>query len=254
MALRARSSILYGYEVTPLRSSLDFQIAPGGPILQATLNVGFYSLTSLLTEVVRAIQSVDGVNTYTATADRTVAGGTQNRVNISTNGSYLSLKFGTGPRVSSSCAPLLGFNLVDLTGATSYTSQNTSGIQFSPSEVGYNFLSPNEYKKVFGSKNVSASGKKETIVWNIQQFLQVQFKYEPQSFVTNTWTPFMQWAIQQRLFDFTPEITSPTIFYSVTLESTSGDSNGMSYKFTEMLPQFPFLFDIGLMILRVDVP
>src|SRR5437868_3980949 len=112
MALKSRSLFLYGFQVTELNRSIDFKDTSGGPELSATLTIGFYSLTSLMAEIKRAMQAVSGA-IYTVTADRTYLSGTENRVTISTSGTYLSILFQTGTRAASSCASLIGFNGTD---------------------------------------------------------------------------------------------------------------------------------------------
>src|SRR5260221_8973773 len=182
MALANKSLILCNYQVTVFIASIDVVGASGGPTLMATVRLGFYSLSDILSEIVRAMNAADPANAYSATGNRTVAGGFQNLVTISTSGSFLSLLFGSGPRNGSSIAALIGFAAIDRTGATSYLGNTTTGTNLQPTLIGYNFLSPEFYQKVFGSVNVSASGLKEAIVFNLQQFLQVQFKYESKAF------------------------------------------------------------------------
>lgn len=219
----------------------------------ATLNLGYYSLTALLLEVARAMNAADPVHSYLATANRTISGGTQNRITIATTGPFLSLLFGTGPRVASSTGPLLGFAAVDRTGSTSYTGTLSSGSSILTEYAGYNYLSPDFIKSNFGAISVSASGDKESISWSIQSFIQVEFKYEPESKVVVEWMPFMTWAIQQKLFEFTPNVSSPSVFYEVTLESTSADGKGLAYMFKEQLPEFPFNYATGAMKFRQKV-
>jgi hypothetical protein len=253
MALRNKSLFLYGYEITELNSSLDFKNTSGGSTLLATLNLGFYSLTALMIEIQRAMQVADPDNNYSITANRNVAGGLENRVTIATTtGTYLDLLFGSGPRVSSSIASLIGFQNSDQTGALTYTGTSTSGIRLIPTFVGYNYLSSTKHQQVFGNVNVSASGKKEAIIHAIQKFWQVQFKYEPESFVDSSWVPFLQWAIAQKLLEFTPDITNPNVFFEGTLEKTQADGKGLAYNIREQIPQFPGLFDIGLLTFRVN--
>lgn len=251
MALTAKSLILYGLQVTDDNSSIDFKAAALGPTLMATLRLGYYSLTDLMTEIARAMNAADVLNSYTCTANRTVSGGLQNRVTISTSGAFLSLLFASGPRTASTTAPLIGFLVVDRTGSTSYTGTSSAGTALIPEFKGYNFLSPDFEKKVFGSVNVSASGLKEAIVFAIQQFLEVEYRYEPKAKVVAEWVPFWEWAIQQRPYDFTPEVSSPTVFYSVTLESTTGDGKGLGYKMSEQLPKFPDHYQTGPLKMRV---
>lgn len=250
MALQAKSLFLYGFEVTELNRSIDFVRVGAGPELQATLTLGFYSLTSLATEIVRAMQAVDSINLYTVTIDRSISGGTENRVTIATDGAYLDLLFATGTRAASSVASLIGFPATDQTGSTSYAGTSTAGTALIPTEIGYNYLSPDHMRKINGSVNVSTSGLKEAIVFQIQKFWQAQFKYEPEATVVTDWRDLMTWMIQQRRIEFTPEITSPATFFEGTLESSGADPKGLAYNFKEMLPQFPFFYDVGLMKFR----
>ncbi len=253
MALKTKSMFLYGLQITTDNSSIDFKTSAGGSVLQATLDLGFYSLTDLMAQIKSAMEAVDLVNTYTVTADRTYSGGTQNRITISTSGSYLSLLFGSGPRVASSVAPLIGFPTSDFTGATSYTGTSSAGTVLIPALTGYNWIPPTQYRKVFGSLNVSATGEKEAIVFQIQEFFQVQFKYEPQATIELTWPNLMNWLIQQRPLEFTPEITSPSVFYNCTLEKTGADGKGLGFQMKEMLPQFPNLWDTGMLTFRKKI-
>jgi hypothetical protein len=135
MALEKRSLFLYGFEIKDTNSSLDFKNAALGSEIQATLKYGFYSLNSLMEEIARAMNEADPSNTYSFSIDRTQAGGTENRVTISTNGAFLTLLFGTGTRVASSIASTIGFLAVDQTGATSYEGVTSAGNSLMPELV-----------------------------------------------------------------------------------------------------------------------
>ena len=251
MALSSRSTILYGYQVTENNRSIDFKgaVTDMTPRL-ATLRLGFYSLTSLMTEIVRAMTEVDATRVYTVTANRSIAGGTQNRITISSSGTFFQILFATGPRAASSVATLIGFVPVDKTGATTYTGNSSTGIQFTSTYPAYTYLGPDYYQKVFGSVNVSASGQKEAIVFNIQNFIQAEFKYEKKAEIEANWVPFFQWAIQQKRFEFVPEISSPSVFYEVTLEKTGADGKGLAFTLQEMLPDFPNVYKTGQIVMR----
>lgn len=252
MALRSRSLFLYGFEVTENNRSVDFQAAPAGPELNATLRLGFYSLTALLAEMKFQMESVDPAdNTYTFVVDRTVSAGTQNRINISTDFTFLSINFATGSRATTSVASLIAF-VGDQTGATSYSNSASAGFTLLTEREGYNYLSPDFGRDIFGSVNISASGIKEAIVHSIQKFWQVQFKFIPEAKHISEWLPLMEWLIQQKLFEFTPEVTVPGTFFEGTLESTPASGKGLGFRHTEMLPAFPFFYDTGLMRFRVN--
>lgn len=253
MALTSKSLFLYGLQVTTTNRSIDFKTSPGGPQINATLSLGFYSLTDLMAEIKNAMESADPYNTYTITANRTYSGGTQNRVTIATSGSYLSLLFGTGTRAASTAAPLIGFLTADQTGATSYTGTLSAGTVVQSTLFGYNYISTNQFKKVFGSLNVSTTGQKEAIVFQVQEFFEVQFKYEPLTKVELEWAPLLTWMIQQKPLEFTPEVSNPNFFYVCTLEKTSADGKGLGYHLKEMLPNFPNLYDTGKLTFRKKV-
>ncbi len=249
MALTAKSLFLYNFEVTLSNRSIDFVAVGAGPTLLATLTLGFYSLGSLLVEVKRAMEAVDTANTYSITADRTVAAGLENRVSIATSGGFLSILFATGPRSVTAADTLLGFS-GDQTGSTSYTGTSSAGTVLVSELVGYSFTPPEMENQIFGNVNISTSGKKEAIVFSLQRFFQVNFKYEPTAKVVAEWFPLNVWMIQQRLIEFTPEVTSPTVFIEATLESHVGNNKGLGFKMKEMLPEFPEMWTTGLMKFR----
>lgn len=250
MSTTSQSLFLYSYEVTQFNSSIDFRAVAFGPILTATLQFGSYSATQLLEKVKASMEAVDPLNIYSASIDRTTLGGTENRITISTNGAYLDLLWLTGPRNFSSACTLLGFNQVDNTGATSYTGNFSSGIILIPDYFAYSYLGPDFMRTVFGAKSITASGIKETIVWQVQKFFQAEFKHQPYNKVVTEWTDFLTWAIQQKPFEFTPEISSPSVFYQATLETTGADGNGMGFSMAEELPEMPFLYRTGTMKFR----
>ncbi len=251
MALRAKSLFLYGFEITKLNSSLDFRSVSGGPIKLATLRIGFYSLTGLMKEIKRAMEAADPVHIYTITADRTINSGTENRVRISTNGIYLDLLFAGGPRVASSVGPLIGFPVSDLSGATFYVGTSSAGIALIPEFTAYNYTAPTMMRTVFGAVNIATDGTKEAIVWQVQKFFEMSFKYEPEAKVVTEWTDFLTWAVQQKSLEFTPEITSPSLFFDCTLEQTPEDGKGLAFKMKEQLPDFPFNYQTGMLKFRV---
>lgn len=251
MALKAKSLFLFGFKVTENNRALNFRSVNAGPILTVYLTLGYYNLTQLMSEIKRVMEAADPTRIYAISADRSISGGTQNRVTIATNGAYLDLLFGTGPNALSSIRTLIGFAQIDRTGSLSYQGTLTAGSSLVPDYVGYNFLPPQAYKKVFGSVNVSASGEKESVVFNIQQFVQVEFRHEPEAKVITEWELLWDWLIQQRPFEFTPEVSTHGLFHQVTLESTSADGKGLAYKMTEQLPEFPFRYTSGPMVFRL---
>lgn len=250
MALSAKSLFLYGIEITAENESLDFRAVSLETPREATLRRGSYSLTELGEEIIRAMQVVDTGNNYYVLIDRDVSGGTQNRVTIGTDGAFLELLFSSGPRAASSVAPVIGFAAVDQTGGTSYQGTLSAGTSLIPDLIGYNYLSPDFDQRNFGAVNLSASGEKEAIVFQIQQFWQVHFKYISATKWVDEWRPLLAWLIQQRPIEFIPEISDPAVYFDGTMESTQADGRGVAFKGREMLPQFPNTYDAGIMRFR----
>lgn len=250
MALSARSLFLFDYEVTALNQSLDFKAAFGGPEINATLNLGFYSASSLADEIERAMKDADPANSYTVTVNRNIMGGLENRITISTTGTFLSILFATGTNTNTNVSSLIGFNPVDYTGSTAYTGSQTTGTTLLTDQIGYGYLDDRNQAKVFGAVNVSAAGVKEAVVFNIQKFVDVDFQYEPKSKLAQ-WQAFFYWAIQQRPFDFTPEITLPDTLFQVTLERTEYESKGLGFRMREMRPNFPNFYQTGPLMFRI---
>lgn len=251
MALRSKSLFLYGLEVRDDNQNLPFKAAMGGPQLNAILAAGYYSLSDLLIEIATKMRVADPANIYTVTVDRTVNGGTENRITIATNGVYLDLLFATGTLATTSCRDLIGFGIFDYTGATSYQNGNTSGETVVPDWWGKGYQPPELFRKNFGTVNVSTNGTKESVTWTVQEFIMVEFEHEPQAKALSEWPALINWMIQQKPFDFTPEVSNPNVVYSVTLEKSPEDSKGLGFHMKEQVPSKPFLYTTGSLTFRV---
>lgn len=250
MALSSKSLFVYGLTVTTLNQNIDFKISSGGSTLTAQIALGFYSPQSLAQAIGFALQTQDSTNIYTVSVATNIAGGTQNRITISTNGTYLSLLFASGPNATTSAASLMGFNSTDYTGATTYTGSQSTGISLIPDYIGYNYLDEKNIKEVFGAVNVAASGLKEAVTFNTQTFIQVEYMYEAKANLT-AWSNLWTWMIAQKTFDFIPEISNATTVYTVTLETTEANNKGLGYMMKEMLPDFPNFYRTGNLKLRI---
>lgn len=250
MALKAQSLFLYGYVVDVTNQYIDWKDSSSNSF-SATVPFGNYSLQDLCLAISVVMNASDPVHIYTVAATRTFSGGLQNRVTISTTDTGMDLLFGTGPHVSASIAPLIGFAAVDRTPNPTYTGTLTTGTALVTTMAGYNYSGPARDQKVFGSVSVSTSGRKEAIIFQIQQFVSVNFKYEPEAIIDSSWQPFMVWAIQQKAFEFTPEYTNPTVVYNVTLEQTPQNAQGLAFQMVEQISEFPFVYTTGDIRMRI---
>lgn len=256
MAQNDRALFLYGCDVTQFNKYINFKSAALGSELTATLTVGNYTATELLFEIKKQLELADGVNTYTVSINRNVSGALENRVSIISSGSYFDLLFSTGTNAGNSVADLLGFDLVDYTGLTTYSGFKSMGKILIPEFPTYNYLSPDLFIMQDGVKNVSAAGIKETLVFAKMQFIQGQWKWIT-NFSNRTqlteWKDFLQYATKQKKFEISTSIfENYDLFYQVTLESTDSDSNGMGYKLTQMLgPGLYRFYETGMLKFRV---
>jgi hypothetical protein len=253
MALKNQSLMLYGYSVDTTNQFVDFVSVNAGPTLTATVPIGTYSLTAYMAALASAFAAADPANTYTVTANRTIAGNTQNRIIVASSGAFFSILFATGPNAAASAAITMGFLANDYTGATTYTGAVSTGTAVIPLLTGYGWVSPNRWQKAFGNVNVSATGVKEAIVFQIQKFFEVEFQHEPESIIDTVWQPWFQWAIQQQDFEFQADITDPTTLYQCTLEATEEAGDGLGFKMMEMLPEKPGLYQTGKLQFRVTL-
>lgn len=252
MALEGKSLFLYGFEVHDENKSIDFRVASDGGELTAELTTGFYSLSLLLLEVERALEAADPDNVYPCDANRGIDSGLGNRVIINSSSAYFDLLFGSGTSSDTSAYSLLGYAPCDYTGSTFYQNEETIGTFLIPELVGYNFLPPENFTTHEGVVTVAASGEKEAIIFSTQRFIDVAFKYEPEAKVITEWADFWTWSTQIKPFDFTPDYeNSPCDVSSVTIERLSGNSSGLGWKMTEMLPNFPFMYQTGLITMRL---
>lgn len=256
MSQKDKALFLYGFDVTSINRYINFKKSSGGPELTGILAIGNYTPTEFFKEVKRAMDTADGVNKYIVAIDRTINAGTTNRVTISTNGSYLKILFLTGSSALNSIKTLLGADAFDYTGSLTYTFSNPSGVVLYPDFATYDYLGPDNYVTNDGSKNISAAGIKETLVFAQMNFFQGQWKYITDFGVSTQltqWQKFLKYATRQLKFEFTPSTAEdPTVVYQCTLESTPADGNGMGFKMVQMRGDGLFRFyDTGVLKFRV---
>lgn len=217
----------------------------------ATLQLGYYTPSSLAIEIDRAMSAADTVSNFTVSITRTSNAA---KITITSSSGYLKLLFLSGPRTASNVALAAGFLVQDYESLTgSIAGPNTAGYVLETEYAAYNYLSPEMVRNVFGVVNVSASGDKEAVVWSTQKYFQFEFRYEPEAKVMTDWRDFLTWCILQRPIECIPDQTLPATFYEATLETTDADGKGLAYKMIEMLPDFPFNYRTGTLKFRQKV-
>jgi hypothetical protein len=206
-----QSSLNYGIEVTANNRSIDFKTTAMGPERQATLKVGLYSIASFGNELKRAMTLADPNYVYTFSVDRTISGGTSNRVIIGANSPIFSLLFGTGTRNASSAASLMGYSATDKTGALSYQSQGAMGSIFLPTYPPQDFQPLGSIYDSKRSVNDSTSGRIETVSFTAFRNFEMRFKWILEG--SSEYTSFNQfhiWLLRGGPVEFIPDITDPS--------------------------------------------
>lgn len=247
MALKAPSLFHFGLQITETNRYLNFSAGAGE--FTAVLTLGYYSLTQLVMELKRALEEADLDNTYSVTVDRTVNLGMENRITIASSAGSFEILFNSGSNSGNDPSQLLGFDQVDYTGSTSYTTNRSSGKVLITNRSGNDWISPEASRRVQAAINEAASGLTEILVYSSVKLFQVHFPWIPENELS-LWVELLDWISNKRTVDFTPEITTPNIFYHSILESTAQDSNGLSFSFKET-PKGTGLYDVGLLKFRV---
>ena len=237
MTIETRSSWIYGYTITDSNRSLDFD--EGGGELQASLNIGSYTLTEIAVEVARAMNAVGGQD-YTVTVDRDLRAFT-----ISAAGTF-DLLAATGSRIGTGVWSTIGFAAVDLTSATSYTG-GTSGDEFRPQFRLQDFQDFDQNQQAQDANvNRSTANIIETISFGNQEIMSCNITFQTDiaqgknSYIENNATgrqdliDFMVFAITKAKMEFIPDRDNNSTFTKVILERTPTNNRGVGFVVREL--------------------
>lgn len=255
MSLQTFSVFYFGHTITRNNFALDFN--EGGPELQASLNVGDYTLEEFCSEVKRAMDTVGG-QVYTVSVNRTTR-----LVTISASGNF-TLLAGTGSRIGSGVWTLLGYTATNKTGTNTYTTENPSGYEFKPQHLLMNHIaSAHQVEKNDAVVNESASGIVQVIMFGTVRFVSlnivhstnltirtIQGAIENQSGGLTNLVAFMEYIITKAKFEYMPDRSNRTSFEKVLLEKTEKSRNGTAFTLEE-LKDGPGYFETGKLTLRV---
>lgn len=251
------SKFYYDLEVTSDNKYLDFDEGSGE--ITATIPTGFYTLTDLAQAVEDELNDV-GSDVYTITVNRDTR-----KITIATSGT-VDLLWDTGTNSASTIGALIGFNTAsDDTNQTSIQSDNALGSVYEPQFKLQDYVSEADYRMLrSATKNKSASGLVEVLDFGTDRFFEFSIK-----FATNIKQPsggpivdnssgvedlenFMQWIMRGGFVEFMPDKDTESTYYRLSLESSSGDSNGLGYKLQEQYARgLTGYFESGLLKFRV---
>ena len=137
--IRTWSKFNYGFQITTANNSLNF--SEGGPQLTAIIESGDYSLGEFSEAIAIAMTTIGALD-YTASIDRS-----SNVITISGTGIF-SILLATGTSIGVSYATLAGFTqVVNLTGAVTYTGASAAGFQYRPQFLLQSYVPPEILKK-----------------------------------------------------------------------------------------------------------
>lgn len=249
------SAFYYGHTVTDLNRSIDF--SEGAGELQATLNIGAYTLTDYLAEIKRAIESVGALD-YTVTVNRATR-----VITIAASGTF-SLLTSSGTRQGSSAYPMMGFSGADKTGMASYSAQGASGFAFYPQYYLQDYIdAENDQSAVDAAVHESASGRLEVVKFGNRKIMQCNVRWQTDdnptphpdiktqtNAVTNL-REFLIYATTKAPMEFMVDEGVPNSFISVILESTPASNQGVGFKLVEKYSEgLPRIFDSGILRFR----
>lgn len=256
MSLSTHSRFFFDYTVDATNNALDFD--EGASELQATIAVGSYTFTEFAAAIATAMNNVGG-QAYTVTANRSTRD-----ITISAPGNF-SLLITSGTRVATAIYTDAGFTGADLTGASTYTGNNTSGQGYTTQFILQDHIPSTDFQKAAsGVVNKSANGNVEVVTFGTETFIQMNFKFI-NNYAQPTGGPirnratgvadfrtFMQFMITKQPFEYMADEDTVATFEKVILESTPESSDGIGYKLNELVDRgLPGYFESGILLLRV---
>lgn len=248
------SKFNYGHLVDSTNQFISF--SEGGPELTAVIPAKGYSLAEFAAALRDALRT---------------AGTLDYLVSVNRNGNYLTISAPTnfqllvssGGTSGTSAFGLAGFSGADRTGANTYTGNLSSGDEYYPQFKLQSYVPSDNFQVSFDATvNKSASGRVEVVQFGVEKFIEMDLKFitnlpMDNNVVKNNPTglsdaiEFLQYITKKNNFEFVPDVSSPSTFQKVLLESSPGYSNGTGYKLKELVDQnLRDIYDIGLLKLR----
>jgi hypothetical protein len=242
MQLTNNSTFYYGWQITQFNRFLDFN---DGTLRTATLDIGSYTSSGLATMIKKKMDALSTLD-FTISFNRLTR-----KFTISATGSF-SLPILSGTSSSLSVMPLLGFELSDLTGFSTYTGELESGFSYTTQFPiqSYKDTSINR-KAIDGVINESTSGKIEVIKFGNNRFMEGEMLFITSviqaagSIIRSNpnglaeYTQLIEWLTEKYPIEFMVSELNVDSFQEFILESSETDSKGLNYEIIE-------LYDRGL--------
>lgn len=241
MSLKNFSSFYYGYIIDSSNNKLDFNEGAGE--LTATIDIGKYSMTELITAVTTALNAVSVANVFSITVSRTTR-----QFTITGDTSAFTLLLSTGSHDGTSIYSDMGFTgTADRSGLLTYESISGGGTEYKPQFLLQDYVSEDDFQEqIDATVNETASGKIEIFSFGGRKFIEMNIKFITSIAMDGTVIKsnptgledarlFMQHIVKKGNIEFMPSINSKSTFIKVKLESTPASPLGTGYKLKEML-------------------
>lgn len=237
MGLKTRSTFYYGHDVG---SSQHFiSIDEGAGELAVNLTPAGYSFTELAVELQRALNE-SGVLTYTVTTDRA------NRKYVITASGNFDILAATGTYFGSTLYQTLGFNIVDKTGASTYTSDNKTGFEWRPQLPLFNYV-PSRLREgsLSATQDESGNGNVQVITFGTVNYMEFEARFitdrkdkpdiiEYDGNAVSNCMQFLSYIRKKNRFEFMEDRSEVGTFEKMILQKTSLSGNGLEVKLEEM--------------------
>lgn len=253
--ITTRSVFYFGTKVTTLNRAIDFT-EDGGPEVQATMDVGDYSLTEYAAEIQRVMR-IAGTQAYVVTVDRVTR-----FITISGPDFDFELLTNSGSRVGTSIWTMAGFSTAaDYTGSDTYTGSAGAGFEYQTQYPVEKYVSE-------ADSNVRENATRNTTPLGITQAIHfgkgsriemdirlitnlIGLKNEP--FYDNVngvqdARDFMDYVIDGNRLEFMPDVADRSSFVKVTIESTEADRSGLEFRLKNS--KTPEFYNTGRLVFR----
>lgn len=235
--ITTKSTFFYGYTVEATSNTI--RIDEGSGDVDIEIPTGKYALSDYVNIVSIAINNALDQD-YAVTVDRATR-----LITISAPLNFEMKVDDIFPLNSG--YPVMGFkNLVNLTGSNSYTSDSSSGQEYTPQfklQMYVAFEDWNEY--LDGVSKLSASGLEEVVSFGLQQFMECNIMYitdypmKKDAPIEENLTgvadarAFLDYLITKGDIEFIPDRDDKNTFEKCRLESTKSSRKGLGYKLKE---------------------
>lgn len=252
------SKFYYNLSVTSTNKYIDIDEGTGE--ITATVQTGNYTLEDLAQAVEDALNEV-GTFTYTVTVNRT----TRILTIASTGSTDFLASTGTNVVLGVAIFSTLGYPATDVLNTTSYVATTAIGVVYTPQYKLQDYVDQLDNRDQRNSTMAkSSSGKVQMQSFGVDRMFEFSIKFatnikQPSSGpITNNLTgvdelrTFMQYCINKYTVEFMPDSSTPSTYYRVVLENSSGGKDGMGYKLQEQYTKgLVGYFETGILTFRI---